>query len=568
MPSIRTVNLVWERKVRGSYAVSRFALDDAGTVALVLPRPLQPRAYDLTRIAVDGSVDVRATFSVETLLELEASAESDAVIGMTSDDLYLINRGAKSRFIPERRIILVDSALSMNGQSVAVGFSDVAGSSFALACGDISGRVSWLREANSPISAVAISAEGSAICQAEECGSILLLSSARSEQWLFEQEEAVHSLACAPCGKFTAYGTGAGGVGVIDAEGTRIWDARLPGDVVSIAISSDGGLCAALMRPAALDAPTHLVVMDGTGQIGWEHEADGRLVGLAVSPNGKYIAASSRDGAHSIYEVVFGQAGSSDQDAALLEQSLRHSDMNDKEFDAVRTVRLLSKAIELKPGEVLACERLLEIRRAYSERLLTEARESCDHDQFAEAMKLLEILKQVSPDNPELYQLLATVREQWGAQEIQLADSCLKCDDAAAAEAHLLGVLAFHPTSLEARRRLAALSARSAEIAEADAARLLAESDAEAALAALERAQAILATKERAERIRIAQIDLEFKAGMQAYDAMRYREAVFQFKKVLARNPNHADARRQLNFAQRFEQDSNEALNDRFGRLE
>lgn len=141
MTSIRTVNMVWERKVRGSYAVSRFALDDSGTVTLVLPRPLEARAYDLTRIAADGAMDVRATFSVETLLELEASAESDSVIGMTSDDLYLLHAGLKTRFLAERHIIFVDSALSINGRTVIAGFSDMAGSSFALAVGDINGRV-------------------------------------------------------------------------------------------------------------------------------------------------------------------------------------------------------------------------------------------------------------------------------------------------------------------------------------------------------------------------------------------------------------------------------------------
>src|SRR5437016_14557245 len=109
MPSIRTVNLAWERKIRGSYAVSRYALNDNGTLTLAIPRPLEARAYDLTRVALDGAAEVRATFSVETLLEIEVSAESDTVIGMTSDDLYLLHAGSKSRFLPERRILFVDS---------------------------------------------------------------------------------------------------------------------------------------------------------------------------------------------------------------------------------------------------------------------------------------------------------------------------------------------------------------------------------------------------------------------------------------------------------------------------
>src|SRR5690349_8444795 len=118
MTSIRTLNMVWERKARGSYAVSRFALNDLGIAALAMPRPLAARTYDLTRFAIDGAADVRATFSVETLLEIEASAESDSVIGMTSNDIYLLHNGTKARFLPDRRIILVDSALSADGRTV------------------------------------------------------------------------------------------------------------------------------------------------------------------------------------------------------------------------------------------------------------------------------------------------------------------------------------------------------------------------------------------------------------------------------------------------------------------
>jgi len=56
---------------------------------------------------------------------------------------------------------------------------------------------------------------------------------------------------------------------------------------------------------------------------------------------------------------------------------------------------------------------------------------------------------------------------------------------------------------------------------------------------------------------------------MAAYNEKRYSEAVFQFKKVLARDPGHAEAKRYLNFAQKFAQDATtESLTDRFSRLE
>jgi tetratricopeptide (TPR) repeat protein len=567
MPSIRTVNMAWERKVRGSYAVSRFALNDAGSVTLALPRPLETRTYDLTRLALDGAADVRATFSVETLLELEASSESDSVIGMTSDDLYLLHAGGKSRFLADRRIIFIDSALCMDGRTIAAAFSDVAGSSFALAVGDITGRVTWLREADAPLSAIAISSDGALICQAADTGSIRLLDASRRDRWLFEQEEPVRALACAPRGQFTAYGTAAGGVGLIDAEGSRKWDARLPGQVVSLALSADGGICAALIREAEDEAATRLCLLDSLGQGGWEYESETRLTGLALSPGGRYMAASGRDGTHTLYEVVFG-AGDGGGLAAAAQSALRQADGSAAEQDAPTVVRGLRGALAARPAEVDACERLLAIEREQTEALLAQAREQRERGDFESAVATLDKLKVIAPDEPELYVLLRDVRAAWQAAEIGRADELLRAEDFDGAGTILRGILTFAPHSVEARRRIAALDARRAEQADAEAERLLAAAQTEAALAELERAQQIAASAGRAERIHRAQIDLEFANGMKAYDEKRYREAVFQFKKVLALDPDHGDARRHLNFAQRFEQDSNEALNDRFGRLE
>ena len=45
MTAIRTVNMLWERKTRGSYPVSRFALDDTGTLTVALPRPLETMVW-------------------------------------------------------------------------------------------------------------------------------------------------------------------------------------------------------------------------------------------------------------------------------------------------------------------------------------------------------------------------------------------------------------------------------------------------------------------------------------------------------------------------------------------
>ncbi|HLJ56854.1 MAG TPA: hypothetical protein VKT77_17575 [Chthonomonadaceae bacterium] len=565
MASIRTVNLVWDRRVRGSYAVSRFALDDSGTVTLALPRPLEPRTYDLTRLAVDGAAEVRSTFGVETLLELEASAQSDSVIGMTSDDLYLIHSGTKTRFLPERHILLVDSALDVEGNTVVAAFSDMAGSSFAVALGEITGRVTWLLEADAALTAVAISPDGALICQAAETGAVWLFDAARRERWMFEQEQPVRALAVAARGAFTAYGTAAGAIGVIDTDGTRVWEAELPGEIVSLALAADAGVCAAMVRPAGA-ATTRLCVLDAAGQIGWEHEAEQRLTGLALSPSGRYLAASARDGTHTLYEVIFGQ-GAATAAGAGMDELLCQTETTSDARELADAVERLRAALQARPAEVAACERLLAIQAEQTRRLLAESRAKLECDDCAGALESLELLKRIAPEEPELYAALREVRDRWTERETVAADERIAASDFAGAEERLRVVLAFAPHSLEARRRLASLDARGAQEADAEAERLVA-TDPEGSLAALERAQRIAASADRAAKIRQAQIDMEYAQGMKAYGAKRYREAVFQFKKVLARDPDHADAKRQLKFAQRFEQDSNEALNDRFGRLE
>src|SRR5579871_2440304 len=249
MPGIRTVNLLWERRIRGVYPVARFALRDDGALCVAAPRPLEPRAYDLTHIMLDGGSEVREGFAVETLLKLEVTALSDHCMGMTADDLYLFRAGDKKRFLGERHVLYIDAALSADGQRLATVFSDRAGASFVLAFGDIRGRVTWLRDMDMPLTTVAISRAGNRVASGTEAGLIQLFDASRRDVWEFGSGEPVRALACSDDGVFVAYGTSLGGVGVVDGHGTRRWEARLPGEVVAIALSGDGDLCAALCIP-------------------------------------------------------------------------------------------------------------------------------------------------------------------------------------------------------------------------------------------------------------------------------------------------------------------------------
>jgi tetratricopeptide (TPR) repeat protein len=564
MSSIRTLNLLWERRLRGVYPVSCYALGDDGTLMVAVPRPLEPRAYDLTRLALDGGSEIAAGFAVETLLKLEVSSRSSNCIGMTADDLYQFHAGDKHRFLGERQLFYIDVALNAEGQQIATVFSDRGGASFVLAYGDIEGRVAWLRDVDMPLTTVAISRSGNRIAAGTEGGVIQLFDSSRRDVWEFGQGEAVRALACSEDGVFVAYGTALGGIGVVDGQGTRLWEARLPGEVRAIVLSGDGRVCAALCRPETDPNTTRLFCLEETGRIGWEYDPEQVLPGLSLSGNGRFVATSARNGVITVFEVVPGERA-----AAAIEQALtdapERADALAAAGDLAGACAVLQAAVEANPGALAIYEQLTELKQRRKQAALALADERTAVNDYAEALSMLQALLGDDPLDLEIVGAVIRLRKERAAQLFDSASAA----HGEAAEAMLREALAVDPTLIAARRELAVLRARQTEEADAEAERLLAAGQLEAGVAAAERAQALDPTAVRANKLERAQTALEFAAGMAAYNEKRYQEAVFQFKKALHRDPSHTEAKRYLAFAQRFAQDSaTDTLNDRFSRLE
>ena len=570
MATIRTVNLLWERKFRGAYPVARYALDDSGALTLAIPRPLEARTFDLTRLRPDGGIENRSSFAVETLVELETSAQSDSVIGMTADDLYLFHGGSKSRFLPDRRINYIDSALSADGSVLAAAYSDMSGASFALAFGEINGYVTWLREIPAPVSAVAMARDGSRVALGAETGTVWLLDATRREVWEFAQEGSVRALACSEEGLHVAYGLADGKIGLIGGDGARKWEARLPGEVFALALSRDGSLCAALCRPPDNPATAHIYCLDANGTVGWDFDAEKRLLGLSLSPDGRYLATGARDGTTAVYEIVPtegaipGGVRRSAGDALAEAGGLR------KAGNFAGALQTLREALELDPADCAGCDRLLDVHATYLQEGFDEAQAQVTLEKWAASISLLGSLLTEEPLHTEAAQSLRIARTRRSEELIAEAEAQSVAGDVGQAERKLREAIAVAPIGpTPARLALAALFTRHAEAADAEADRLLAQGDLAAGLAALERAQSVAASRERSQKIGRAQTALECATGMTAYHEKRYNEAVFQFKKVLARDPAHAEAKRYLNFAQKFAQDATtESLADRFSRLE
>ena len=566
--SIRTVRLLWERKFRGLYPPASFSLDETGTITLAVPRPLEPRAYDLTVFRPDGGAEVRWGFSVETLIKLE-TADSDDCVGMTADDLYLFHNHTKSRFLAEKHINYIDCALSAEGERLSTIFSDMAGSSYALAYGDMAGRLIWLREFDSPLTATAISGDGTCIAAADQCGLLTLLDSARREIWQFELGIAVTSVSCSRSAAFTAYATVSGSVGVIGVDGSRIWETALPGEVHGLAISADGSITAVVYTAlTSQDGSATVAVLMQDGSIGWTHDTEHRSTGVSLSPDGRVLSVGARDGSIAVYQIEPGTESSSPTSGSA--EARARATALEGAGELNQAFQVLQAAALGRAEDADLWFEMLRVRSAYFAAELEMADQFEAQSDYPSAIRRCASVIEADPLYVPAIERLRALRTA-RARALQHQASALKqAGSLPEAEMCLREAAAVAlPEMVDIHRELAQLCQQQAEELDELSAALAAEGRTAEALDALHRAQGIAAEKGRVIRIIALQIKLEFAAGMEAYNAKKYSEAAFQFKKVLNLDSGNSEAKRYLDFSRKFDRDSTqESLADRFSRLE
>lgn len=564
--NIRTLNLLWEEKIRGTYAVTAAALDNEGVLTRGIPRPNEVRNYDLTRVAPDGTRERGASFTTQTLLELEVVASADSFLGLTANEIYLFHQSKKTRFLSERHIIFVDSSLCRNAWQLAVGYSDMAGSSFEVVLGDMSGHVEWTLDVLSPLSCVTIAPDASYVAYGTEDGIIALLTPKRKQEWQFILEEPIHAVVCSRQGKRTLYGTNTGRVGCISLDGTRLWEITLEGDVAHVALSENGEICAAIVHPAEEEG-SRLVCFTGEGLVGWEHRFERRLVGLSLSPNGGFLATSLRDGTAMVYEIVAGEAVKTStrslEDPLLRAQAL----IAGSRFQ--EALNVLKEALKENPTNLTLFDLSLETQKQWFEEQIATARSLFTASDFAGAVETMEALFALEGQNVTVVSLLNQAKQMRAQQCLELAKSALATGKQSEATLLYQEAIQLQPLVRAYREGLGRVLLGSAASADAEAEILLAQGNLVEGVKALERAQAMTPTPEREKRLERAQVALEFQTGMEHYNTKQYAPAIFQFQKVLARDPEHSEAKRYLQFAQRFAQDTTtEQVQSRFSMLE
>ena len=344
---------------------------------------------------------------------------------------------------------------------------------------------------------------------------------------------------------------------------------RLPGEIIALALSASGELCAALIALPD-NTGTKLFCLVGNGQVDWEWHSERRLMRVAVSPDGGHIAVGSRDGTAALYTVVQGEGGA--QNAGTddaVSRAFETADRFGAAGDFLSGYKVLREALMAHPADLTLAQEAAARRDSLLENTFGQAQAAREKSDYAGAEAAILRLLDVEPHEPQMTALRATLRQEHARHLLQRAQNFVRAEQPDAAEKALLEAINVDPFSAEARRELGVLRAERTAGLDAEAERLLAAGQLEAGIAALEKAQAVAPTPQRTAALHQARTAAEFAVGMTHYNAKNYEQAVFQFRKVLAREPAHAEAKRYLNFAQSFAQNADtDTVADRFAHLE
>jgi len=367
-----------------------------------------------------------------------------------------------------------------------------------------------------------------------------------------------------------AYALEGGAVGLIGGDGARIWEANVAGNPVAVALTGDGGLCGVLAAaagdPAAV-ATLYCLLQDGAE--GWQYDTDRRSTGISLSPTGNYMAVGARDGTVTLFGIVAGEE-TGGQNIEVADSVLSNArELTDKSEHG-SACALLRTAIAANAVDLDLFDEYIRIKAKWHASSVDLGKQALESGDYRLAIRLFAATLEEDPLYTQAAESLREARTARSAQLIDEAGRKEAANDFGGAEQNLREAVAVAPIdSREPRRELAAFLERRARAIDWLADRLLQDGDVQGSLNSLMAAQHIRPAPERALRIRGMQIDVEFDAGMRAYDSKQYVLAVFQFKKVLRLNNNHSEALRHLEFAKRFSQETaTDSLQDRFSRLE
>lgn len=557
-----SVNLLWQKRLRGLSPFSAQSVSPSGETLVIQPDPLENRTYQVLNIDPHGQTRELFALFVETVYKFVGAPDGQVLLAMTDDDVYIARETRKVRFLPDRRVNYADVSLAVENGTLVSGFSDVLFSIHAIALGDVTGRLLWSRDVDAPVNRVAISPDGITLAAGLEDGRVLMLDHRRNLLWESGPGHPITAIALPSGRPWPLVGNRGGGLVAFNQDGGIRWQGSIGLPIVALATEALSQWTAV----AASDGEVHLVSCHGAdGTPVWEYAPESAPTGIALSPDGRYLALSTASGIASLFELDLRFApgfGVKDRRGRDLLDARAAFDRDDLETSAQILTGLLSRA----PHDLEVARELHGVQAYQQEKRLAAARAHLRNRAFPDALDILERAYHDHPWDPELFALRGEARAGAIELAIRRASELMQEQRWVAAAAVWNEVLSLDPTRMDAREALAEVRRMQAgELLKTGDERLEA-GDTEAACQAWRQAYELDPSDEVEERISRLEVRRCIALGQALYEEQRIPEALFQFKKALALDPRNETAQKYLGYTEGITADSQIA--DRFARLE
>jgi tetratricopeptide (TPR) repeat protein len=559
---LHSLNLIFDRRLRGHLPVSRLAVSDAGSVIVAVPDDHQPRLYHLVRLSPDGAWEELSTFSVETLAHVDFSEDGRTFVGATDDDLYVFRDDHKSRLFPERRDNYVGVSISASGELFAVASADMILSAYSITLAKTSGGVVWTKDAPLSITCIQIAADASRLLAGSEEGAAVMLDGSRNTIWRWDGVDAVSCVGISDVLDVSIVGTSGGAVQAIGPLGNRLWEIVGGGPVEACAISRDGGLIA--VGRTSPSGSGLLEFLDSRGTPLLQHADLPKITSVACSPSGRFAAVSCGDGTLQILELSLAPPSACAE--GLAQTLCDEGAVSLEKGEYAEAIGRLWRALEMVPSHLDACRKLIEARDGFVAEKLAEADKLMAEGSQDDALAVLRGAAEVCPYNRAIFDKLVEARERLLADSLGSAE--LLADEGRLEEAieKVESAIRLDPSNLQARQDLGSLEDALVAKRLEEAGSALEAGEAARAEGILERVAAIRSSAEINEMLTKARARTAFDEGLALYEAQKYSQAAFLLRKALSLDPSNEEAAKYLEYSESFRQD--DSIFDRFSKLE
>ena len=587
---ITTVDLVFEWQFASSFPlpglkIDPLLVDDQGSVLLLTPDKWDRRLLHLVRCQPFHIPNCLFSVSTETLRGVQYPPTGNYLLGYTEEAFYWASgdnktsENSKKRLWGERAALFCGLALSHSPHSshsshFCVAYREKFQQSAALLwCENLvaaplstqTPTIRWLREFPTPLTHVAMDAEGEYVVVASEEGELSCFDKDQRLKWRRAPLAPLATLKTLGLA-YTVFATTEGDVGAIGEEGEMLWMTSMPADILTLAIDP-------VRRNIALITPEMVTFLSHEGLPLMQHPCpESPPTSIALSPSGAYIALLQQNGTLCLFLLTYGERLAR-QHTFFVTEKAQKEQASGNVLKAVETLKTRLHAI---PTDMIAYHALQNLYQESKLAYLARVRVAQTVGDFRHANELIaEALAFLPPDTDLLTQRLI-LRHLWRDTRLLDGNIALEKGDFTEAQIAFLESLEADSQQEQARQGLIQVEAQIAQSWQTQGEILFAQRRFADAVALFSQSRAFLIARDlpispafEAQFIQ-AQIESSLEEGKYHYENGENFIALFHFKKVLRLiapdHPYYSQVQRSINYAQNNQKEDD--LLSRFTLLE